>query len=77
MRSIAAVTRTGGLVALLMGDAEVGSTRVDAGEQVVRLGDGIGLRWVASAAQQRPEPRGGSPRWEHLILLQREPRPVR
>lgn len=69
--AIAAVTRMRGCVVLLMGDAEVGGARVDASEQLERLGERAGLRWLASAARVRPDRRAGPARREHLVLLQR------
>lgn len=70
LRSMSAVTRPLGLVALLMGDALVAGQHVDSGEQLERLGGTLGLALIASAAQLRPDPRGGTRR-EHLVLLQR------
>jgi SAM-dependent methyltransferase len=67
LRSIASVCRQGARVVLLMGDGQIAERRVDAGEQLERLGKRAGLSFVAAAAQQRPDPRG-QPRREHLVL---------
>jgi len=56
-------------VLLWMGDAEIGGVRMDAAQQLAQLAPAAGLRLLASAAQSRPDARGGPPRAEHLILL--------
>jgi hypothetical protein len=64
------VCRPGARIALLCGDAEAGGVRIDAGEQLARLGRRAGLAPVASAAELHPDPRGGPPRREHLVLFE-------
>ncbi|MCC7075092.1 MAG: hypothetical protein IT383_27515 [Deltaproteobacteria bacterium] len=59
----------GGLLVLVIGDAEPGGTRVPADAQVTRLASRAGLRMVASAAAPRPDRRGGDAREEHLLAL--------
>jgi SAM-dependent methyltransferase len=85
LRAIAAVCRSGARIALLCGDADLGGAgggrnrpegvgryRVDAREQLARLAPrAAGLVVVAHASQTRPDPRGGTPRHEHLVLLAR------
>jgi hypothetical protein len=56
-------------VLLLVGDADIGGGRVDAAEQLARVGARVGLSLVASASQPRTDFRGGSERREHLVLL--------
>lgn len=68
--AIAESTQLGAQVCFLLGDAQLGDERVDAAQQLAVLAPACGLRFVASAAQQRPDFRGGQPRQEHLVLLE-------
>ncbi|MCC7540930.1 MAG: hypothetical protein IT379_32225 [Deltaproteobacteria bacterium] len=77
----ASLLRDGGEVVLVLGDARFGPRRiVGALDWVRRIAPEAGLRWVASASQQRPsvgtEPsdfdRLDPPREEHVILLVRD-----
>ncbi len=56
-------------VALVIGDAQLGSRRVDAHQQVVGLAPRVGLRPMAAASEVRPDRLGGPPRREHVIVL--------
>jgi hypothetical protein len=69
LRAIAQVCAADARIALWTGDAQVGGVRVDAADQLARLGPRAGLRVVASAAQMRDDFSGGPPRREHLVLL--------
>jgi hypothetical protein len=71
LRAIAAVCRPGAKVVLLLGDAQVGGTRIDAREQVGKLAPPAKLELIASAAQRRTDFTGGPARREHLLLLTR------
>jgi hypothetical protein len=64
LASIAAVTRPGALVVLLMGDGEAQGELLAADEQVARLAPDVGLEPLALASQ----PRAGGRR-EHLMAL--------
>lgn len=75
LRSTASVLAPGGVALLVLGDARHGDRVVDAHRQVAALAPGAGLRLVAGAAQPRPDWRGGAPRREHLLWLDR-PAPV-
>jgi hypothetical protein len=70
LRSVAGVLAPQGRVVMLLGDAQLGSERVPADRQLERLAPKAGLRLRASASQPRPDWTGGSPREEHLILLE-------
>jgi len=76
LASIAAVTRPGALVVLLMGDGEAQGERLAADAQVARLAPDAGLEPLALASQ----PRAGGRR-EHLMALRvkgaTRPRPTR
>lgn len=74
LQSIREVLADDGRVVLLVGDAQIGSRRIDASRQLARLGAARGLHAVAWASQPRPDFRGGPPRAEHLVLLRRQPR---
>jgi hypothetical protein len=69
LRAVASVCRPDARVVLLLGDAHVGGTRVDARAQVGKLAKPAGLQLIASAAQRRQDHFGGAPRREHLLLL--------
>jgi len=69
LNAIAAVCAPDANVLLLVGDAELGETRVDAADQLGRLGARSGLSLVASVSQPRHDFRGGPERREHLVLL--------
>jgi hypothetical protein len=71
LRAVAAVCRPGARVVLLLGDAQVGGSRVDARAQLGKLAKPAGLALIASAAQRRADHLGGPPRREHLLLLVR------
>lgn len=74
LRSMRNVLHEDGRIVLWLGDAELITQRVPGDEQVARLAPAARLKLVAAAAQWRPDPRGGSPRAERLLLL--EPLPV-
>ncbi len=67
--SIGQVTRAGGRVVLLLGDAEVGGTIVEADRQVERIAQTVGFVPLAVATQPRPSWGQGPPRREHLMAL--------
>ncbi|MEM9458847.1 MAG: hypothetical protein AAGF11_32010 [Myxococcota bacterium] len=69
--SIASVLSPRGRVVLLVGDAQVGSQRIEADRQLAELAPGAGLAVVAAASQSRPDWQGGPPRREHLVALER------
>jgi 16S rRNA G966 N2-methylase RsmD len=69
LSAMRSMLRDGGCIVLLIGDAELGGKRVDAHQQIARLGKRIGLQAVAGAAQMRQDFRGGAPRREHLLML--------
>lgn len=76
LSAIARVSRYGANVLLLMGDAQLGERRVDAAAQLARIAPTCGMRWIAAAAQSRPDFRGGEVRREHLVCLEVTPRPT-
>jgi hypothetical protein len=61
--------RKDGPIVLLVGDAQIGTKRIEADAQLARLAPKSRLELVASASQQRPDFLGGKPRREHLVLL--------
>lgn len=67
--AMAKVRAPEGLIVLLIGDAQVGRRRVDAGQQIRRIAPELELKVVASARQERPDQRGGRPRGEHLLAI--------
>ena len=69
LRSMSEVLDPGGIIALVMGDGEIGTTRIEADVQLGLLAPRAGLRLVASADQPRVDFRGGRPRREHILLL--------
>ena len=69
LSAISAVCTPEARVLLLAGDAEIGGTRIDAAEQLGRVGARVGLSLIASASQPRADYRGGLERREHLVLL--------
>ncbi len=71
LRSLAGVAERQAPILLLLGDAQIGADRVDAAEQVERLAPRAGLDLRAAASQSRPDWRGGPPRREHLLWLER------
>jgi 16S rRNA G966 N2-methylase RsmD len=73
LRAIAAVCKPDARIVLLLGDAQVGRDRIDAGAQLAQLAPRAGLEPVASAAQARMDYRGGPERKEHLVMLRRAP----
>jgi hypothetical protein len=72
LRSIASVCEPDARVVLLCGDAQVAGKRVDAAEQLGRLGPRAGLTAIAGASHVRGDYTGGPARREHLVLLVRE-----
>lgn len=60
-----------GLAVFVVGDAEVGGERISALDQFGALGEECGFIPLAYASQPRPDWRGGAPRAEHLIALER------
>jgi len=70
LRALARSRAEGGRIVLVLGDAQLGRRRVRADAQVRRLAPKAGLEVVAAASQPRPDPRGGRPRREHLLLLE-------
>ena len=71
MSAIAEVVRPGGRVLLIMGDGEVGGTRIAADQQLEGMAPSIGLRFLASASETRPDRLGGDPRQEHILVFER------
>lgn len=69
--SMESVLEDQGQIVLLMGDGEVGGTRVEVVPQLERLAGPVGLRVVAWASQKRRDWKGGKPRSEGLVLLRR------
>jgi hypothetical protein len=69
LSSIAAVLTADGLCVLLIGDADLGGSRVRADEQLRRLAPRAGLELHAWASAPRLDRRGQKPRHEHLLLL--------
>jgi SAM-dependent methyltransferase len=69
LTAIAAVCVPDARVLLLVGDAEIGGARIDAAEQLARLGARAGLQLVASASQPRTDFHRGADRREHLVLM--------
>jgi hypothetical protein len=74
LQSIRDVLADDGRVVLLVGDAQIGSRRIDARRQLERIGAARGLHVVGWASQPRPDFRGGPARAEHLVLLGRRGR---
>ena len=71
LRSLAAVTREGGWIVLVLGDAQVAGQRVGAREQIGRLAPAHGLELAATASVPRDDWRGGARREEHLLAIRR------
>ncbi|MFI5308780.1 MAG: DNA methyltransferase [Polyangiales bacterium] len=74
LRAMAAVCAEGAWVVLVLGDAEVAGTPVDALLQLERLAPAAGLTVIASAAEPRRDYRGGPQRSEHIVLLRNRSR---
>lgn len=77
LESIAAVVVPGGLVALVVGDAEVKDARVPADRQLADLASDRGWEPLAVASQPRRDWRGKGERDEHLAILRAPPAPRR
>jgi len=71
LAAIACVLGPDGHCVLLVGDAQIGRTRVAADEQIERLGAEVGLGLAAVASQRRRDHSGHAPRHEHLVALTR------
>jgi hypothetical protein len=69
LRSMRSVLSEQGTCVLLVGDGEIGRTRVPADKQIERLAPAVGLRVRAVASQPRVDWRGGKARAEHLVAL--------
>jgi hypothetical protein len=69
LRALAPMLAPEGLMALVIGDAQVDRKRVAADRQLERLAPRAGLRVRAVASQKRPDFTGGEPREEHIIVL--------
>jgi len=69
LRSISDVLAPRARVVLLVGDAQVGGTRVVADQQLEKLAGRAGLVLEAVASQGRLDWKGGVPRREHLVAL--------
>ena len=54
---------------LVLGDGQIGQRRINADEQVRMLIKNMGLVWLATASQMRPDWTGRAPRAEHVIVL--------
>jgi hypothetical protein len=72
LESLRGVVHRDGRAILWLGDAELGGKRLDADQQLAALAPECGFELRASAAQMRPDARGGADRAERLLLL--EPR---
>jgi hypothetical protein len=69
--SLARVLGSGAWMLWLVGDGEIAGRRIDAAAQLAELAPKRGLHVVASAAQARPDWRGGKARAEHLVAMRR------
>lgn len=69
--AIAEVLQPQGHAVLVMGDAQIGTERVRAPAQLVRLGREHGLAPLALASQRRADHQGGRPRAEHIALFRK------
>jgi SAM-dependent methyltransferase len=69
LQAMRGVLRKEGMALLLMGDGEHAGARVAADELVAELAPDVGFYPLAVASQERPDPRGGKPRAEHLMAL--------
>ena len=69
LRAMRGVLAPEGLVVLLMGDGQFGTSRSPILEQLGDLAPRAGLRPVAAASQPRPASGPGPMREEHLVLL--------
>jgi hypothetical protein len=75
LRAMREVSRDGARIILWLGDADIGGRRIPADEQVAELARDAALILKATAAQARPDARGGTDRYEHLLLLETQPFP--
>lgn len=78
LQALGRVLRQGGLAAVVMADTAVAGAVIRGDETTLRIAKKVGLSWVATASQQRPQFHfestktfGGSLRREHLIVLRR------
>jgi SAM-dependent methyltransferase len=69
LRSMRQVLSRDGMLVMLMGDGEHDGERVPADQLVEELATDALLEPVAIASQERPDFRGGAPRYEHLMAL--------
>lgn len=70
LKALRAVVHRDGRVILWLGDADFSGKRVDAEAQLAELAPECGFSLRASAAQIRPDARGGADRAERLLLLE-------
>lgn len=71
LRALANALDPHGLAVLVVGDGQLGNTRVPAAEQLARLAPAAKLRVIATASAPRLDWRGGADREEHLVALAR------
>jgi len=71
LASLAEVLHDDGLCVLVVGDAQMGSTRIDAAAHLETLVQAAGLEVVAVSSAPRPDFLGGRERMEHLVCLRR------
>ncbi len=71
LASLAEVLHDDGLCVLVVGDAQMGTARVDAAAHLESLVHAAGLAMVAVASAPRPDFTGGRDRLEHLVCLRR------
>ncbi len=69
LNAIRRVVKDDGIVILVVGDAEVGRTRISPIDQLDALAPRAGLKLVAGASEEKPDFRGGPPREEHVLAL--------
>jgi hypothetical protein len=69
LESMTGVLSRRGRILLVVGDAQFGSTRVEADLQLRHLAPEMGLRVAATAAQKRQDYTGRGWRREHLVML--------
>ena len=71
LRSMLDALAPGGKVVMLIGDGTAGGKPLRARSVVDRITGRLGARVSASASQRRRDWRGGPPRYEHLLLIER------
>lgn len=69
LRALGGALDAKGLAVLIVGDGQLGGTRVPAEEQLARLAPAAKLRVIATASAPRLDWRGGADRREHLVAL--------